>query len=91
MRLFNLIRASRRELDGLHHDAEHMLDKYGPDAQAMCQFAIDSTADRKLRRRLKQVLRLLTAEQQAAAAPQPKPLHRAAAWRGLSLRSAGRS
>jgi hypothetical protein len=50
-----------RQIDGerLQADARHMLERYGPDAVNMCDYAIQSASDPTLRRKLRLVRRLL--------------------------------
>ncbi len=84
MRRLGWLKIKQQELDGLHHDAEHMRDKYGVDAQAMCRFAIAGATDRGLRRRLKRVLHFLELQDKQASAGRRRT--RAVAWRSLAAR-----
>ena len=86
MQRFGWLKASQEELDGLHHDAAHMRDKYGAEAQAMCRFAIAGASDRVLRRRLKRVLHFLEVEGDARPLVQSRRRDRAVGWRTLTAR-----
>ncbi len=53
--------AQRAEIEAATADAQHMLEKYGDSAPQLCRDSINAVTDRKTKRSLQQILKVLNA------------------------------